>query len=121
MSKTTRRTFVTLALGAVGVAAAGGAAWFGGLLGSSYPKTPYDDLLAKLPDREAAIVLGKAMRDQTSGFDATAMAASLRRRIANKTLKDVVIDDIDANGLSEVQGWVLPTSLAELSALAVSP
>ena len=114
---TTRRTVITVLFGAVGVAAAGGVAYMAGLFGPSYPRTPYDDLLAKLPDRAAAETLGKAVRNEMPGFDAKAVAAGLRKKLENKTLSDVVTAEIDSNDLREVKGWVLPASLAQLSAL----
>ena len=114
---TTRRKIITALAGTVGVAAAGGVAYLTGLFGPSYPKTPYDDLLAKLPDRASAEVLGKALRAETLGFDAKTVAASLRKRLAEKSLADVVTADIESNDLTEVKGWVLPASLAQLSAL----
>lgn len=118
MSDTTRRTFVTVLFGTVGAAAAG-VAYMAGLFGPSYPRTPYDDLLTKLPDRAAAETLGKVVRTWTPGFDAEAVAAALRKKLANKPLSDVVIDDVARNDLTEVEGWVLPISLAQLSALSV--
>lgn len=118
MSGTTRRTIVTALAGAVGVAAAGSVVYMAGLFSSSYPKTPYDDLLTKLPDRASAETLGKALRAEMPGFNAKAVAADLRHRLGHKSLSAVVTADIDDNDLTEVKGWVLPTSLAQLSALA---
>ena len=115
----TRRKIITALAGSVGVAAAGGVAYLTGLFGPSYPKTPYDDLLAKLPDHASAEVLGKALRAETPGFDAKTAAASLRKRLAKKSLAAVVTADIESNDLTEVKGWVLPASLAQLSALTV--
>ena len=114
---TSRRTVMTVLFGAVGVAAAGGVAYVAGVFGPTYPKTPYDDLLAKLPDRAAAETLGKAVRAEAPGFNAKTVATGLRKALADTSLADVVTTEIDGNDLTEVKGWVLPTSLAQLSAL----
>ncbi len=102
----------------LGVAAAGGLAYEAGLFGPGHPPSPYDDLLAKLPDRAAARIVGGAVLAAEPDFDAKATADALRPRLINRPLRDVLEADLDEHGMQEVSGWVLPVSLAELSALA---
>jgi hypothetical protein len=101
---------------AAGVAAiAGGIYRFTDLWVRHYPPTPYDDLLADLADREQAARLGK----QFGGtFDARAQAARLRMALRGKSLGQVSASDIAAGRLAEIDGWLVPETVARLSALA---
>ena len=113
-----RRRMLVALLGAAGLAAVGGIAYEAGLFAPGYPRTPYDDLLAKLPDRAAAQRVGKAYLREHPDFGAKTAAASLRKRLKNGLLADMLDTDIRTNALEEVHGWVMPDSLAQLSALA---
>lgn len=115
---TSRRNLLTAIAGAITVAAAGGVAYLGGLFGPSYPRTPYDDLLALLPDRARARTIGKAVLAGHRGFDAELAATHLRGKIGHRPLEAVLNSDIASNDLYEVKGWVLPTTLTQLCALA---
>lgn len=117
-AKIARRPLLAGALAALGFAAAGGAVYETGLSGARYQASPYDDLLNVLPDRANAAVLGKAVLAQNPTFDAEKTAAALREKIGNASLADAIAHDIERNNLIEVQGWVLPATLAELCALA---
>lgn len=117
-AKIARRPLLAGALAVLGFAAAGGAAYETGLFGTHYPKTPYDDLLDALPDRENAIALGKAALAQNPAFDAKSAAASLRKTMAKNTLPDVIARDISRGNMAEVRGWLMLATLAQLSALA---
>ncbi|HEV2653024.1 MAG TPA: hypothetical protein VGU69_17310 [Rhizomicrobium sp.] len=88
------------------------------LLERAYRKTPYDDLLGLLTDRDTAARLGRAAR--TPGFDAKTVAHDLREQLAHQSLGQVVDADIAKSRLAEVKGWVLPESLANLSTLAAT-
>lgn len=112
-----RRPLLAGALAALGLAAAGAAAYEAGAFGPHYPKTPYDDLLRLLPDRRSAQVAGEALLAQNPAFDMK-KAAALREKIGNRAFAEVLATDITADDLIEVQGWVLPATLAQLSALA---
>jgi hypothetical protein len=107
------------ALGAVaGGLAAVGATWGRrALFGKHYPPTPYDDVLARLVDREQATKLGQAALKSLPGFDARAAATGLRLSL-NGGLSPAVAADALAGRIREVDGWLLPENLAQLSALA---
>ena len=113
-----RRPLLAGALAALGFAVAAGVAYETGLFGPSHPKTSYDDLLALLPDRAQAQTIGKVVLAENTAFDAKAVAAGLRARLGGKTLADVVAAEVAADKTIEVDGWLLPETLAQLCALA---
>jgi hypothetical protein len=115
-----RRPLLAGLFAALGIAAAGGAAYEAGLFGPSWPASPYDDLLAALPERARAIEIGRAVLADNPGLDAKAMAQSLRARIAGRTLSDMLAADIAEQAIAEVHGWILPQTLAQLCALAAA-
>lgn len=117
-AKIARRPLLAGALAALGFAAAGGVAYEAGLFAPSYPETPYDDLLRIVPERTNAIAVGKAAIAQHGTFDIGKTATALREKIGNMPLADAIARDIERNDLIEVQGWVLPVTLAGLCALA---
>lgn len=88
------------------------------LFGRRYAPTPYDDLLAQLVDRDEAARVGAAVRIAEPGFNAKAVARELRQRFEQRNLAEVSDADIREGRLAEVNGWVLPESLAQLCTLA---
>jgi len=88
------------------------------LLERAYRKTPYDDLLGLLTDRSTAARLGRDARAGIAGLDPKNVARDLRERLTQQSLGQVIDADIAQHRLAEVKGWVLPQSLANLSALA---
>ena len=110
-----KRRGVIVAIGAAGVAVIAGLYRFTDLFVKHYPPTPYDDLLTRLIDREEAIRLGARM---TGDFDVTRQAAHLRATFAKQDLAAAVQADTAAGRLVEVDGWVVPETLALLSTLA---
>ena len=96
------------------------------LLGHRYRPTPYDDLLARLVDRDAAAKLGKVACDEQAAMSgggdftpkAPAIARELRKRMERRTLAEVTRSDLAQGSLHEVKGWVLPDTLVRLSMLA---
>ncbi len=108
-----RRTLITGAATA-SAAVAAGLYRFTDLFVKHYAPTPYDDVLGALADREQAAKLGALV----SGAPAPqALAAKLR--IAIKPGLTAAARADAANGrLTEVGGWVVPESVALLSALA---
>lgn len=86
-------------------------------LGKHYPPTPYDDLLARLPNRDAAKRVGKAFLIFHSGFIPRYAASALRQRIGKAPLRDVLEQEIAAGQLTEAGHWLLPETLAGLCAL----
>ena len=108
-----RRTMIGGVVVAAGAAAAG-LYRFTDLFVKHYAPTPYDDLLVQLVDREQAAKLGARM---TGGGEAATLAAQLRG-----TMKDglaaAAAADAAAGRVVEVDGWVVPQSLARLAMLA---
>jgi len=116
-----RRHFVLGGIGAAGIGV-GGFLVARGLLTPRYPYTPYDDLLARLPDRESAAVLGRAFLKPASVFSPVEIAADLRHILAQESLEKRVASDLGSKpSLVEVEGWVLPETLVTLCALAATP
>jgi hypothetical protein len=50
--------------------------------------------------------------------DAQVLAEELRTRLGDGGLNMAAMGDVAANRLTEVDGWILPRSVAQLSALA---
>lgn len=117
-----RRPFISGLLGIValaGIAALEAPRFFPRLFERRYPSTPFDDLLALLPDRDNAVRLGAALVAANShSMGARAHAARLRRKIDGHSLALAVASDLAQGELVEAQGWLIPGSLAELCMLA---
>jgi hypothetical protein len=109
-----RRTLIVGGGTAGAIAAVAGLWRFTGLFRSHAP-TPYDDLLGALDDRDQAVMLGKRVRDMP---DAETLAGELRARLGDGGLGKAAMGDVAAGRMTEVDGWVLPRSVAQLSALA---
>ncbi|HXC55117.1 MAG TPA: hypothetical protein VNU97_07470 [Rhizomicrobium sp.] len=97
------------------------------LLGRHYRQSRYDDLLAQLVDREAAVRVGQAAiatikssarSAPPQGPDQKALAKVLRQRLERRTLAEVTDSDLAQGFLVEVQGWVMPITLVMLCMLA---
>jgi hypothetical protein len=108
-----------------GVAAAAGLAIAGvalveapKLFAPHHPPSPYDDLLAQLPDRDSAARIGAAVLAGRNTFDAPRAAADLRKKLASHSFAAVLESDIAGAHMEEAQGWVLPEGLVTLCALA---
>jgi hypothetical protein len=80
-----------------------------------YPPSPYDDVLAALTDRERAARFGALVHDASAPG---ALATRLRGILKSNGLAGAVASDVTAGRLVEVDGWVVPESVALLSALA---
>lgn len=114
-----RRPFLAGFLAAFGVGIVGGGIYeFPKLFKKRYPPTPFDDLLVLLPDREAAIRLGKVSASALAPRNTEAMAAQLRSELGSRSLCEVLEGDLQANRLVELKGWLLPESLVSLCVLA---
>jgi hypothetical protein len=88
------------------------------LLARHYPPTPYDDVLGQLIDRDAAARLGQATAPALPGFAPAAAAARLRQLLGHHGLKVAAAADAQSARTVEAGGWILPESVALLSALA---
>jgi hypothetical protein len=102
-------------IAAAGAVLAAGLYRFTDLFVKHYPPTPYDDLLGQLIDREQAARLGAKA---AGNVDAQAQAARLRAALQGHSLADAANADIAAGRMAEIDGWVLPQTVAWLSALA---
>lgn len=114
-----RRPVLAALLGAVGIGVAGGLIYeVPAFFHRRYRRTPFDDLLSLLADRDNAAKLGTAVLAIRPGFDPQSEARALRRAIGDNSLAQVVADDISHGRLVEIHGWLVPATLASLSALA---
>jgi hypothetical protein len=121
MNTIARRRLLAGGLAGIGLAAVGLLAYeVPKVLETHYPKTPYDDLIGRLPNRDDAARLGSAVISAEKDFDPQRTARKLRDRL--KSISLAAAADADARGsrLLEAGGWVLPYTLAELCALAAS-
>jgi hypothetical protein len=114
-----RRTLIT-SVAAAGAAVAAGLYRFTDLFVKHYVPTPYDDVLAALLDREHAAKLGALV---TGTPAPTALAARLRAILKPDGLNPNGLTaaaeaDAAAGRIIAVDGWLLPESVALLSALA---
>ena len=88
------------------------------LLARHYRQSAYDDLFAQLVDREATVRVGRSILARWPSFSAKAVGRDLRQRLERRTLREVTDSDLAQSSLTEVEGWVLPSTLALLCALA---
>jgi len=107
-----RNILAGLAVAAAGLAT--GAAWKFRFFGKHYPRTPYDDLLGQIVDREPAIIFGQAAAKSLP--DAASLAADLRRD--RRTLATRAATEPAPAQIREVDGWLVPQSVAKYAALA---
>jgi hypothetical protein len=118
-SEIARRPLLASVLGIAGLAILGGGVYEGiRSTARHYPRTPYDDLLYKLADRESAKALGAQVLAERKTFDPRAAAHALRPKLKVKELADVLEAEIRSGDLIELRGWVIPQTLADLCALA---
>jgi hypothetical protein len=114
-----RRPLLASLLGVAGLAIIGGGAYEAVRLGARrYPPTRYDDLLYKLSDRQSAMQFGRQVLSASKSFDLRRTARSLRSRLKRKSLAAVLDADIRKGAMTEVRGWIVPQTLADLCALA---
>jgi len=112
----TRRNIVIGAGGAVLLTAA---AYEGvHLLRNRHAPSPYDDLLARLDNRDADAQIGKAVLADIDDLDAKPVTAKLRARLERESLAQAMFHDARDGRLLEAGGWALPEILALLCALA---
>ncbi|HKQ10410.1 MAG TPA: hypothetical protein VJS85_04410 [Rhizomicrobium sp.] len=110
-----KRRSLIAGVAAAGAVAAAGLYRFTDLFVKHYAPTPYDDVLAALIDREQAARFGASV---SGTMDTKALAAKLRPMLKSGGLTAAAKADIAADRLIEVDGWIVPQSVALLSALA---
>ena len=109
----------TVLAAAAGLAAAGAVAFEAShLLGKHYPPTPYDDLLALLPERDVAKTVGRTFLSQHTDFSPKRAANALRGHLAKRDLPSLLTEEIGHGELSVAGGWIMPATLLGLCALA---
>jgi hypothetical protein len=117
-----RRPFIAVLLGALGVGVLGGLAYEAPrIFRPRFSPTAFDDLLEKLPDRGNASRFGAAFLAHKKDFDARNTAQRLRARLSAMSLSSALDEDIDRARIVEVNGWVVPETLAAFCALAAIP
>ena len=110
-----KRRSLIAGVAAAGTAVAAGLYRFTDLFVKHYAPTPYDDVLAALIDREQAARFGVWV---STALDAGGLAAKLRPMLKSGGLGAATKADAMAGRVIEVDGWVVPQSVALLSALA---
>ena len=110
-----KRRSLIAGVAAAGAAAAAGLDRFTDLFVKHYAPTPYDDVLAALVDRGQAARFGASL---PGTLDAKGLAEKLRTILKPGGLGAAAKADIAADRLIEVDGWVVPLSVAWLAALA---
>jgi hypothetical protein len=114
-----RRPIVMAFLGACGAGGLGLLAYEApSLFGQRYRRTAFDDLLARLPDRESANRLGTAVLAEKRKFSIALSSLDLRNRMAGKSLAQALDDDFAGDRMTIVHGWIMPETLTELCALS---
>jgi hypothetical protein len=113
-----RRRGVIAGLAGLGAMAAASLYRFTDIFVKHYPPTPYDDVLAHLEDRAEAAKLGDVALHDLPDFNVEASAQRLRAALGHGNFREVVLADAETGRVVLVQGWVLPQSVAVLSAIA---
>ncbi|MBI1330193.1 MAG: hypothetical protein GC166_09870 [Alphaproteobacteria bacterium] len=115
-----RRPFLAGMIGVTGAIVLGGGVYEAARM-MSYGRrhnTQYDDLLDLLDDRHEAGRIGRAVLEDAQ-FEPWTAAPQLRNRIAEHgDLAGAIEDDAEQARLVEVNGWMLPETLALLCALS---
>jgi hypothetical protein len=118
-SAISRRPVLSGLIAALGLALAGGIVFeVPKFSRRRYKPSPYDDLLANLPDRENAARIGAAVIAESPAFDANQTAQELGKNLAATSLADMLEADFAQGRMDEVRGWLLPQTLTQLCALA---
>lgn len=110
-----KRRNLIAGVAAAGAAAAAGLYRFTDIFVKHYPPTPYDDLLVQLVDRQQASRLGAKL---AGAPDAARVAAQLRISLKPGSLGATAEADAATGRVMEVDGWVLPRTVALLAVLA---
>ena len=119
--KLSRRTLTIGGIAAGAAAVVAGVVYEAPKLFRRRPHGEYADLVGKLGDPEKAAIVGKAIEAQMSrsgAFDSVTtpeqFASSLRKQLLKQSLADVSVNDAKSGVLAEVDGWILPGTVALL-------
>lgn len=80
----------------------------------------YEALTATLPDLDDAVIVGRAVLAGSKSFDVHAVAAQMKPLLARTSLAALVAGDAAEGRIAEIRGWVFPTGLGQLCALAAA-
>jgi hypothetical protein len=120
-SEIARRPFLAGLFGLLGLSLIGGAAYeMAHVVNRRYAPTAFDDLLSQLADRDSAERVGTVVLSSAREYDVRQVARDLRQRIGGRPLVEVLDADIAQDRLAEVNGWLMPETLAQLCGLAAS-
>jgi hypothetical protein len=116
-----RRPFLAGVFALLGLSVVGGTVYEAAhILRRRYPPTAFDDLLDQIPDRDNAEKVGVWVLANTPSFDVRHVARALKAKIGTRALPGVLAADIADGRLTEVSGWIVPETLANLCGLAAS-
>jgi hypothetical protein len=113
-TKTTRR--IAIGVVAAAVAAVVAVRELPLLRRHRYRPTPYDDLMSKLDDRDAAAAFGKSA--PADALKTPALVTLLRARLKTESLAQVSQRELAQGHVLEVGGWIVPESFTLLCVLA---
>ena len=115
-----RRQLLKGLAGVGGLAMAGTPPFFEApkLFAPHHPHSPYDDLIAQVPDRDSAARIGAAYLAGHRNLDPAATAGKLRQQLASHSFATVLESDLAGAHMGEARGWVLPEALLAICALA---
>ena len=111
---TRRNVLIGAGVGAAAGLVAGGSF----VLRKRHAPSPYDDLLARLDDRDADAQIGETVLAELEDFDPRLTADDVRANLEGRPLAEVSVEDAADGRVMEAGGWVLPETLALLCALA---
>lgn len=114
--KLSRRSLTIGGIAAGGAAIIAGAVYEAPRLFGHRLHGEYAQLVGKLNDPEKAAIVGRVMQDR--GNPSKEELSELKAALTNTSLADIATADAKDGRLSEADGWVLPTTLATLCALA---
>ncbi|HEY1631160.1 MAG TPA: hypothetical protein VGF56_07580 [Rhizomicrobium sp.] len=120
-SEIARRPFLAGLFALLGLSVVGGTVYEAAhILRRRYPPTAFDDLLDQIPDRDSAVKVGEWSLAHTNAFDVSGVAQILRKGIGKQSLPDVLGAEAAQGRLTEISGWLMPTTLTLLCELAAS-
>jgi hypothetical protein len=112
--KLSRRTLTFAGVAAVGAAVIAGATYEIPRLFKRHASGEYADLVNRLDDPDAAAMVGK----NVEADNLHEAAGDIRAQLKKRALSALLADDAAAGKLTEADGWVLPSTLASICAMA---
>lgn len=113
-----KRRAILLGLSAAMAAALGSLYRFTDLIVRHYPPSPYDDVFQELENRQEAARLGKVWLSDFHSFNAAKAAEALRNNLRAGSLAFIALNELQEGKLIQIDGWIVPESVALMCALA---